>query len=233
VTRSSNTEPVTPGAVSWTITGNSESVTAADTTTVTIDDTTYYLSRIHFETRRIDGLPDFPATPDTLELTESDTTYTRRATVELDGAARPATLPAGRESFLYGAARQGLVERLDLVVGETYDEWSQRIFGELVDAGADADADGRSNGEEFLQGTDPLSAASFSILREFAPAPAGGFTITWDSRPGREYLVEWSDRPAGGTWQPAGPAVPGTGDPLSHTHPAGNASHLFFRITVQ
>jgi hypothetical protein len=232
VVRGPTKETVIPTTAYWTISGNNESITAQDTTVVTIGSEVFYLTRIPFETRQIAGGPTFPATPDVLELTQTNTTYTRSAVVETGSVPRPATLPSGKETFIYGAARQGLIERLDLVLAETFVEWSKRVFGGPVDPAADADGDGRTNYDEFLQGTDPLSGNSLSILRSFAPAAGGGFTITWDSVVGRTYTVEWSEGLDAPEWQRVEPPMAGTGAPLSYTHPAGGGPRQFFRIAV-
>jgi hypothetical protein len=223
---------VTPTTVRWNIVGNGESITAAATTIVVVNSEVFYLTRVPFEVRQITGGPIFPATANVLELTQTDTTYTRGAVVDADSVSRPAMLPAGKSSFLYGAAGQGLIERIDLLIGETFAEWSQRVFGGPVDPVADPDGDGRTNYDEFLQGTDPLSAQSFSIVRSFAPAAGGGFTIKWDSQPARIYTVEWTAALEAANWQPVGPPQQGTGETLKYTHPASADSKLFFRIGV-
>lgn len=83
----------------------------------------------------------------TLSLTAADTTYTVTAKV---GTAS-ATLPIGRTTLIYGAPTQGLIDRIDLTLGgETYAQWSQRIFGSLVSQTDDADGDGRRNYDEYL-----------------------------------------------------------------------------------
>lgn len=224
--------PVIPTTVVWSVAGNGESITASNTTIIVVNGGTFYLTRVPFEVRQITGGPAFAATANALALTRADTTYTRSATVGIDSATRAAIVPAGKETFVYGATRQGLAERIDLTVGETFAEWSQRIFGSVVDPNADADGDGHTNRQEYLQGTDPQSAQSFSIVRSFTPAPGGGFTIRWDSLPARSYTVERSATLGNGGWQAVGPPLSGTGGPLEYTHPASAETRLFFRIVV-
>lgn len=228
ITQSPGAAVVTPATVTWSIQGNHESITAANTTIVTINTEIFYISRVPFETRQIVGGPALPATANVLELTQADTTYTRSVTV--DGKA--AVLPAGKETFTYGAFSQGLIERIDLVVGESFEEWSERVFGEVVGREDDADGDGRTNRDEWLQGTDAQDAASRSIVRGLAASPGGGFTIMWDSELLRTYRVEKSatlDQP---DWQPVGEPIAGTGNALQFVHPPSGEKRLFFRIVV-
>lgn len=69
----------------------------------------------------------------------------------------------------------------------------------LTSAG-DNDGDGQSNASEIAAGTDPLNPASIFRVNALAPAPGGGFTITWDAVAGRTYLVEFSTTLAPGSW---------------------------------
>lgn len=213
--------------MSWSLSGNSESITAANTTVVTINTDVFYISRIPFETRQIVGGPALTATPDTLELTQADTSYTRGAVV--DG--KLAVLPAGKETFEYGAFSQGLIERIDLVIGETYAEWSTRIFGSVVDGSADADGDGKTTYEEFLAGTDPQDPSSSTFLTGFAPLPAGGFSLTFATVPGHLYDIHRSTDLE--TWQPVIENIPGTGNPITHPDNPGTGPKFFYRIIAR
>jgi hypothetical protein len=218
-------------SVTFTLTGNSETFTTPPPAQiVTLEGQSYYIVRIPFETRGITGGQALTATPNTLALPTVDTTYTVTAKVGSSNA----TLPAGKDTILYSAQRQGLIQRIDLTLGgETFDQWSQRIFGSVVDANGDEDHDGRSNHDEFLAGTDPLDPASRFIVETFTPLPGGGFSITWDTVPGKTYRVERSTSFANGEWQilESGAQGDGTHKTFHDTNP-GTAPRLFYRIAV-
>jgi hypothetical protein len=87
----------------------------------------------------------------------------------------------------------------DLVLdgGEvSYETWAAGIAwgGRNSSRTADADGDGLSNFQEYVAGTDPLSANS--VLRvNRVDAVADGLRLTWSSEPGRTYAVEMAVSP--------------------------------------
>lgn len=217
--------------VTFTLTGNSETLTTASTAqVVTVEGQGYFLVRIPFETRVVQGGPALTATPNTLALPGADTTYTLTAKV----GAQDATLPSGKSTLLYSAQRQGLIERIDLSLGgETYEQWSQRIFGSLVSETDDADGDGRTNYHEYLAGTDPQDAASRLAVKTFAPQSGGGFTLTWETVAGKSYRIERSSSLAADQWITLHSDVAGDGSVKSFTDPnPGTAPRIFYRIVV-
>ena len=75
--------------------------------------------------------------------------------------------------------------------GISYATWSAEVAwnGASADPDADPDRDGLTNLQEYLAGTDPLSANS--VLRvNRAEAVAEGLRLTWNSTTGRVYAVE-------------------------------------------
>lgn len=86
-----------------------------------------------------------------------------------------------------------------------YDVWAGQQFtpaqlSNPVISGpdADADGDGRTNFEEFMAGTDPLSAASFLQLNI---APAGGGTqLSFSGVSNKSYTIQSRDSPNSGSW---------------------------------
>lgn len=218
-------------AVSFTLTGNSETVTTATPArVVTIEGTSWFIVNIPFETRTVSGSPALTPTSGTLALTAANTTYIVSAKV---GTAN-ATLPMGKTTLIYGASTQGLIDRIDLTLGgETFAQWSQRIFGSLVSQTADADGDGRANYEEYLAGTDPKNANSRLTVKTFAPLPGGGLTLTWDTVTGKTYSVQRSTSLAPNQWTVLQPDVQGDGTIKSYSDSnPGGAPRLFYRISV-
>ena len=227
VTRSPLNTAYVPAGVTWSLSGNAETLAVSQTTVVSVNGETFYLTRIPFETRQLADHTPLPATPNTLSLPAAATPYTRSATV--DG--RPAILPAGTGIFSYGAATQGLIERLDLVIGETFAEWSQRIFGDAVDPNGDEDGDGQTNYQEYLAGTDPKDRVSRFFVKSLTPAAGGGVTFTWDSISGKTYTVERSSDLL--IWTPLQSNIPGTGGTLSFTDSnLGGNPKLFYRVNT-
>lgn len=217
----------TSGSVDWTVSANEESIVATNSTFLAVNSNTYYIARIHFETRRIVGGPALAASTNTLELTRSDTTYSRSATVN----GRRAVLPDGKDTFAYGTFSQGLIERIDLVVGETFEEWSQRVFGTLVGKDVDGDQDGRTHYEEFLAGTDPKDPASVRFLNAVSGLPDGRFVLHFDTVAGHVYdLLRSTDLK---TWTPVKSGILGDGSPTTWTVHPGVEPKLYFHMVVR
>ena len=187
VTRSPAGTPHVPAGVTWTINGNAETLAVSQTQMVVVNTEHFYVSRIPFETRKLaDNTPLSPAVG-TLGLATTAANYTRSATV--DG--RNALLGSGSGTFTYGSSTQGLIEPLDLVIGENFTEWSQRVFGTLVNPNDDADGDGSTNYQEYTAGTDALNPASRLFVKTFAK-DASGVTFSWDAVADKTYTVERS-----------------------------------------
>jgi hypothetical protein len=119
-----------------------------------------------------------------------------------------------------------------IVVGESYGEWSQRVFGGSVSHIADADGDGKTNYEEYVAGTDPQNCASHLFVLPRVPSSEGGMALSWDSVNGKFYSVERSTDLQ--TWTTLASNIPGTNAELYFADPltSGNSS-LFYRVTVR
>lgn len=221
-----NKEPI-PRDVVWSISGIDQTIMVMNTTVVTINTTIFYISRIPFETRKVVGAPNFLATPNTLELTPADTSYTRSVTI--DG--EPGNLPDGKDTFTYGFASQGLIERLDLTTGpdiETFEEWSKRIFGRLVDPNSDEDSDGRSNLEEFQAGSDPQVPDHSTLIIGFSPLVDGRFKLEIKTAEGKRFdVVRSYDLDE---WISLTDLLEGDGDIVEIVDDAGTAKYVFYRI---
>lgn len=229
ITQSPTNTKVNPTTVEWQIetTGDSSTITA--TQVVTVDGTTYYISQIPFETRKLADNTALTTTPNTLEQTSSDSTYSRSAKV--DG--KTAVLPAGKGTFTYGTPSIGLIERIDLVVGETYAEWALRIFGDAnTPRDEDLDNDGDDNEAEYLAGTDPKSGTTKSG-GTLAPLPGGGLSITFPTATGKHYKIQRSTNLEQSSWTDVGTEIIGTGEPITYniTNPPPD-KRLFYRIVA-
>jgi hypothetical protein len=226
VTLSPVSTPYVPAGVTWTINGNAETLAASQTQIITVNTETFYLSRIPFETRKLADNTPLATTAGTLGLAVTAMSYSRSATV--DG--RNAVLPPGTGSFSYGANVQGLMEQLDLVIGENFTEWSQRVFGTLVNPNDDADGDGSTNYQEYTAGTDSQNPASRLFVKTFAKN-AGGVTFSWHASEGKTYTVERSTNLM--TWNVLQNDIVGSAGVAAFTDPntAGNPK-LFYKVRV-
>jgi hypothetical protein len=101
----------------------------------------------------------------------------------------------------------------------------------------DFDGDGQSNGDEYLAGTDPTSAASCLRIISIVSNTADAFTIVWTSASGILYKVHYGESVGG--WSLAASDIPGSGtgqnswtdDSTSGTvPPPGDASKRFYRV---
>ena len=113
------------------------------------------------------------------------------------------------------------------------DAWERTFFGTLgVNPDADPDADGMSNREEYLSGTNPTN--SLSRLEIIASAFASGGTngsLTWSSVPARIYFIEKALDLSSPVWTDSGLGliVP-TGSATTRTFTDTNLPVRFYRV---
>src|SRR3954467_15858869 len=76
-----------------------------------------------------------------------------------------------------------------------------------IDPNADPDHDGMSNYAEFWAGPDPLDSDSVLIIKSVSLLTDGYTQITWQSEPGKSYIVRYSSD--FNTWTDLGNTVQG------------------------
>ena len=135
-----------------------------------------------------------------------------------DGRRSPKSAAASATTYLYPFDYNGM----------PYD-WMIEHFGSNVASWlalpVDADGDGASNLQEYLQGTDPNDAASV-LKYHLRPSPQGLF-LDWNTQAGLVYQVQSKTTPAGAWVNFGGPRfAAGTNDT---TYVGGNNA-AFFRI---
>lgn len=111
-----------------------------------------------------------------------------------------------------------------------YDAWASGI--EWGDAASgrddDPDGDGLTNFEEFLAGTDPLSANSVLRISSIKRVESG-MEIRWNSVAGKVYTVEHAEK-LGGGWLPVKNGIVAEGPETAFVLPAADGG--FFRIVL-
>ena len=118
----------------------------------------------------------------------------------------------------------------------TSDDWRMYFFGSLTNAAAqdnaDPDGDGIPNWQEYLAGTSPTNAASvFNFSTTGRGAGTQNLNLSWQTVPGRTYILESSPAVGGTNWTPVGTNVgDGNAFQVFLTNHAGIAS--FYRIRI-
>jgi hypothetical protein len=119
----------------------------------------------------------------------------------------------------------------------TSDEWRTNFFGSTTNAlaqdTADPDGDGMPNWQEYLAGTNPTNA--LSALQFISPAFASGgshdIIFSWQTAPGRMYLLQSSLTAGGNNWMSVHTNLgDGNAFQISLTNHPGNA--CFYRIQL-
>ncbi|HXG47070.1 MAG TPA: hypothetical protein VNO52_05560, partial [Methylomirabilota bacterium] len=112
-------------------------------------------------------------------------------------------------------------------------DWELQYFRHATNAlaGADADGDGLTNGEEYVAGSNPTNRLSRFAIAGVRSDPASGVEIAWPSVTNRFYVLEGADG-LDAPFQPLGqwPGAPGetrAGEPWRT-----NAGPRFYRVRV-
>jgi hypothetical protein len=104
-----------------------------------------------------------------------------------------------------------------------------------ADAGDDDDADGMTNLQEYIAGTDPTNAASLFHITSFShDEGTGAALLTFSSVNGRLYRIEYNDdltNPNG--WATLQDDIVGTGADIPINDPAAGMTKRFYRIVVK
>ena len=116
------------------------------------------------------------------------------------------------------------------VLAESYEEWADRfgLVGADRDKNADLDADGFSNYQEYIIGTDPTDAASRFVT--YAEMITEGMALTFDTIEGRNYRVMRSVDLVG--WEPLGSAIPGDGTTVEMIDTDPPEARAFYRVLI-
>ena len=110
------------------------------------------------------------------------------------------------------------------------DGWETMYFGGLTNSwAADADADGVSNWNEFVAGSDPSDANSRLVLTMERDEEAGTLVITAAASFGKTYVLEGADVLAGDDWEAASEAQVALGESVTFEAAIADGNR-FFRV---
>jgi len=114
------------------------------------------------------------------------------------------------------------------------DEWYLSHFGEIRADGADSDADGMSNMEEYLAGTNPDDDTSYL---GFTGLPVSGvpgeFLVRWQSVSNKFYTLQAATNLLTGFDSILETGIPATPPENVHTDNVGTAGMRFYRIRLE
>jgi hypothetical protein len=113
------------------------------------------------------------------------------------------------------------------------DAWERTYFGTLsVDPNADADADGMSNRQEYLAGTNPTNALDRFEITAYATTTGGtNPSITWNSVLTRNYRLQKTTDLVSQIWADSGLGViPPAGSSITRAFTDTSTTNRFYRI---
>jgi hypothetical protein len=144
--------------------------------------------------------------------------------------------PANWQAALPTTGRANTADPLDANGDGLPDAWQTNYFGSInspqAAPGADPDADGLTNLQEYLAGTNPTSAAS-ALWIELEPVAGVNRTLRFPAVAGRTYTIQHRTALAGGVWQKLADvlAVVTTG-PVEVTDSSGGEDERFYRVVT-
>ncbi len=148
--------PATPN-VNWQISSNFSPI-LVDSQTFNVNDQYFYIATIPFETRSIAGNSIGAATSNTLALNSTAITYARRATVNGTNATIVYASSGSTNTFTFGPADRGRIERVDLSVSPplTFAQWLAQ-YGLPTNSLPDSDPNhkGMTLMQQFIAGLNP------------------------------------------------------------------------------
>jgi hypothetical protein len=159
---------------------------------INVNGQNFYVAIVPFETRSIGGNPIGAATPNTLALNSTVTTYARLATVNGTNAAIVYASSGSTNTFTFGPADRGRIERVDLSVSPpvTFAQWLAQ-YG--LPANADPNSDPTHKGmtlmQQFIAGLNPNDPNSLLKFVGILPVPQG-VQVQWSSVADTTYTLQ-------------------------------------------
>jgi hypothetical protein len=229
----SNGTPLSSATVTWQV--SSLSSVFLRSAMLNVNGQYFYIATVPFETRSIDGQPIGEPTPDTLALNSTPTTYARLATVNGTNATVVYALSGLPNTFTFGPADRGRIERVDLAASpaQTFAQWlAQYGLPATTDPSSDPTHKGMTLEQQFIAGLNPNDPNSLFQFVGIQPV-ASGVQVLWSSVAGKLYSLQQGTSANGPftTLQTNIVAAPGTNS-FFVSMPTNSAS-LFLRVLVE
>jgi subtilisin family serine protease len=114
------------------------------------------------------------------------------------------------------------------------DWWELDSFNSLSSSGeTDSDEDGYTDESEFILGTDPTNANSYTGINEIAYSDEAGFSFSFETLSGRSYNILWAESLESDSWEVLESNISGDGSSVevfdSSTTTGGKA---FYKLEV-
>jgi hypothetical protein len=137
--------------------------------------------------------------------------------------------------FQHGGGSATVTFGPDSIGDGVTDSWRQ--FYGITDDTVDNDGDGLTNAQEYFAGTNPNDPQSNLSAPSVAAQPGGGFLVSWPSRTGIVYRVQWKNVLTDPAWQSITPDLVGTGSMQSWQDDGSQTGGLpaptrFYRVAI-
>jgi hypothetical protein len=189
---------------------------------------------VPFETRSIGGSSIGPATPNTFALYSTTTTYTRSAVANGTNAAIVYASSGSPNTFAFGPADRGRIERVDLSVSPplTFAQWlAQYGLPANSNPSSDPTHKGMTLMQKFIAGLNPNDPNSLFQFVGILPVPQG-VQVQWSSVADKTYSLLQGTSPTG-PFTAVQTNILGTPGTNTFTVPMPtNTATLFLRILV-
>ncbi|HZM03087.1 MAG TPA: hypothetical protein VFC44_08680 [Candidatus Saccharimonadales bacterium] len=202
---------------------------------ISVNGQNFYLATIPFETRSVGGISLGAPTPNTLPLNPAQTTFARHATVNGTNAAIVYASSGSTNTFTFGPADRGRVDRVDLALSPppTFAQWvAQYGLPSNSNPNSDPTHKGMTLMQQYVANLNPNDPNSTFKFLGIQPSTAG-VQLQWSSAAGEVYALQQGTSLTGpfNLVQSNLVATPGT-NTFTIPMPTNSAS-LFLRVVVQ
>jgi hypothetical protein len=222
-----------PASFAWQISAGSSSVSVTPAS-VNVNGQYFYIATVPFETRSIGGTAIGAATPNTFALNSSPAIYTRSAVANSTNAAIVYASSGLLNTFAFGPADRGRIERVDLSVSppQTFAQWlAQYNLPGNSDPNSDPTHKGMTLTQQFIAGLNPNDPNSLFQFVGILPVQQG-VQVQWSSVADKTYTLQQGTF-LNGPFTTVQTNIIGTPGTNTFTIPMPtNAATLFLRVLV-